>query len=244
MVVSAAESPTSPDTPVPDDNQGGCAGLRASDAERDEAAGELGEHFAAGRLSHDTFLHRMNTAMRARHRSDLPPLFADLPPRERPRGWLSAGWEGAGAMVSRVLGALPSALGRGTPPPGPDRRLTSGFPAAPGSPAGLGAHPVPGPRAPRASRPAPPPLPFPRGAGTSFTIGRDRECDLAIDDMTVSRLHARLERTSGGWQLTDLGSTNGTRVNGWRLRGAVLVRAGDLLRFGETEYTLAGPEDQ
>jgi pSer/pThr/pTyr-binding forkhead associated (FHA) protein len=100
---------------------------------------------------------------------------------------------------------------------------------------------VPGPRA---SRPAPPPLPFPRGAGTIFTIGRDRECDLAIDDMTVSRLHARLERTSGGWRLTDLGSTNGTRVNGWRLRDAVLVRAGDLVRFGETEYTLAGPEDQ
>lgn len=81
-------------------------------------------------------------------------------------------------------------------------------------------------------------LPFPRGAGTTFSIGRDAACDLAIDDLTVSRVHARLERTPDGWALIDLGSTNGTRVNGWLARGQVPVRAGDLLRFGETEYTL------
>jgi FHA domain-containing protein/uncharacterized protein DUF1707 len=213
MTLSAAESPTSPDAPVvPGDDPGGSAGLRASDAERDEAAGELGEHFAAGRLSHDTFLRRMNTALRARQRSDLPPLFADLPPRKRPRGWLPVGWEGAGAMVSRVLGSLPAL-------PGPPPRPTSGFPAAP-------------------DRAAPSPLPFPRGAATSFTIGRDRQCDLAIDDLTVSRRHALLERADGGWLLSDLGSTNGTRVNGWRVRDAVQVRAGDLVRFGEAEYSL------
>jgi Domain of unknown function (DUF1707)/FHA domain len=220
MAVSAAQSPTSPDLPVSGDDQGDRAGLRASDAERDEAAGELGEHFAAGRLSHDTFLHRMNTALRARHRADLPPLFADLPPRQRPRGWLSAGWEEAGAMVSRVLGAVPSAL-----PPGLGRRLTSGFPAAPGS------------------RP-PALLPFPGGAQATFTIGRDRECDLAIDDLTVSRIHAELERTADGWMLADLGSTNGTRVNGWRVRDAVRVRAGDLVRFGESEFALADTDDR
>lgn len=232
MTVSAAQSPTSPDLPASGDDQGASGGLRASDAERDEAAGELGEHFAAGRLSHDTFLHRMNTALRARHRADLPPLFADLPPRQRPRGWLSAGWEGAGAMVSRVLGAVPSALGalppgfsRGMPPPGPGRRLTSGFPAAPGSqPPAL--------------------LPFPRGSQATFTIGRDRECDLTIDDLTVSRIHAELERTADGWMLADLGSTNGTRVNGWRVRDAVRVRAGDLVRFGESEFALADTEGQ
>jgi FHA domain-containing protein/uncharacterized protein DUF1707 len=223
MAVSAAQSPTSPDLPASGD-EGARAGLRASDAERDEAAGELGEHFAAGRLSHDTFLYRMNTALRARHRADLPPLFADLPPRQRPRGWLSAGWEGAGAMVSRVLGVMPPGLGRGMPPPDAERRLTSGFPAAPGS------------------RP-PALLPFPRGAQATFTIGRDRECDLAIDDLTVSRIHAELERTADGWMLADLGSTNGTRVNGWRVRDAVRVRAGDLVRFGESEFALADTED-
>ena len=53
--------------------------------------------------------------------------------------------------------------------------------------------------------------------------------------MTVSRLHAQLERTADGWLLSDLESTNGTRVNGWRVRGKVPVRAGDLVSFGNLE---------
>ena len=38
-------------------------------------------------------------------------------------------------------------------------------------------------------------LQFPRAGGDQFSIGRDARCDLAIDDMTVSRIHARLEQT-------------------------------------------------
>jgi pSer/pThr/pTyr-binding forkhead associated (FHA) protein len=38
--------------------------------------------------------------------------------------------------------------------------------------------------------------------------------------------------------LKDLSSTNGTRVNGWRVRGQVTVRAGDVIRFGDVEYAL------
>jgi pSer/pThr/pTyr-binding forkhead associated (FHA) protein len=92
----------------------------------------------------------------------------------------------------------------------------------------------------RADSPArrPAPLQFPRQEGTLFSIGRDAECDLAIADMTVSRIHARLERTPDGWLLTDLSSTNGTRLNGWRVRGQVPVRAGDLVRFGDVEFWL------
>ncbi len=51
--------------------------------------------------------------------------------------------------------------------------------------------------------------------------------------MTVSRRHATLERTADGWLLTDLESTNGTRVNGWRVRGKVSVTPGDLVSFGK-----------
>jgi pSer/pThr/pTyr-binding forkhead associated (FHA) protein len=76
-------------------------------------------------------------------------------------------------------------------------------------------------------------LQFPRGAGGEFSIGRDASCDLAIADMTVSRRHATLERTPDGWLLSDLESTNGTRVNGWRVRGKVAVRPGDLISFGD-----------
>ena len=77
-----------------------------------------------------------------------------------------------------------------------------------------------------------------RGAGDSFTVGRSAECDLAIADMTVSRVHATLERTADGWLLTDLSSTNGTRVNGWRARGRVPVTAGDVVSFGNAQYSL------
>ena len=85
------------------------------------------------------------------------------------------------------------------------------------------------------------PLQFPRGGGDQFSIGRDASCDLAIADMTVSRLHARLERTPDGWLLSDLESTNGTRVNGWRVRGKIPVRAGDLVSFGSLEVVFERP---
>jgi pSer/pThr/pTyr-binding forkhead associated (FHA) protein len=82
-------------------------------------------------------------------------------------------------------------------------------------------------------------LQFPRAAGNRFTIGRDASCDLAITDMTISRQHAQLERTPDGWLLSDLESTNGTRVNGWRVRGQVPVRVGDRVSFGSLEVILS-----
>jgi probable phosphoglycerate mutase len=86
-------------------------------------------------------------------------------------------------------------------------------------------------------------LQFPRGGGDQFSIGRDASCDLAIADMTVSRLHAQLERTPDGWLLSDLESTNGTRVNGWRVRGKIPVRAGDLVSFGNLEVIFSRGDD-
>ncbi|MGH2536868.1 MAG: FHA domain-containing protein [Candidatus Promineifilaceae bacterium] len=54
-------------------------------------------------------------------------------------------------------------------------------------------------------------------AADSVTIGRDPMADVIIDDVEVSRLHARLSRTEDGWEVADLGSTNGTFVDGGRL---------------------------
>jgi pSer/pThr/pTyr-binding forkhead associated (FHA) protein len=79
---------------------------------------------------------------------------------------------------------------------------------------------------------------FPPGNGTSFTIGRTQDCDLRIADMSVSRLHAQLDRREEGWLLSDLGSHNGTRVNGWLVREPVPVRAGDLLQFGSALFVI------
>ena len=229
---SAAESPTQPDAEPAD-------GLRASDAERDEVVSRLREEFAAGRLSQDTFLHRMNAVLEARHMADLPPLLADLPaaPKQNSPPLTPAPSSPSPASMQSVLGRLRAGwprrprLGATLPPAavsprqaGPVRRLTAGMPLA-------------GAASRRPAR-----LQFPRGDGNLFSIGRDAGCDLMIADMTVSRVHARLERTPDGWLLSDLASTNGTRVNGWRVRGRVPVRAGDLVSFGTAEYSLNGPD--
>jgi pSer/pThr/pTyr-binding forkhead associated (FHA) protein len=63
-------------------------------------------------------------------------------------------------------------------------------------------------------------------------IGRQPDSDFVIDERTVSRRHAALRRVENGWLLEDLGSTNGTRVNGKRVVRRARVSSGDLLGFG------------
>jgi len=84
----------------------------------------------------------------------------------------------------------------------------------------------------------PPVLTLPGGPEIRFTIGREASCDMTLADLTVSRWHASLQRDADGWLLADLGSTNGTRLNGWRVKGPIPVRAGDLVSFGAVTYVL------
>jgi hypothetical protein len=86
--------------------------------------------------------------------------------------------------------------------------------------------------------PQPPPLVLPRGPRTVFTIGRSPDCDLPLGDMTVSWRHAELRHTGEAWVLVDLGSTNGTRVNGWRADSGFTVRAGDWVSFGRAAFRI------
>jgi Domain of unknown function (DUF1707) len=58
--------------------------LRIGDAERDHAIAELGDHFAAGRLSTEEFEQRVDQAIKARFNDDLDPLFVDLPRTPEP----------------------------------------------------------------------------------------------------------------------------------------------------------------
>jgi hypothetical protein len=67
-----------------------------------------------------------------------------------------------------------------------------------------------------------------------LTIGRDITNDIVINDPEVSRHHLRLTRGAGGFTIEDLGSTNGTFVNGQRLTGARPLRNGELVGLGET----------
>ena len=70
------------------------------------------------------------------------------------------------------------------------------------------------------------------------TIGRDITNDIVINDPEVSRHHCRLTQTGNGFAIEDLGSTNGTFVNGQRLTGQRNLSPNDMLGMGET-VTLA-----
>jgi len=255
---SAAENSTPPEAqlavPVVERAAGG---LRASDAERDEVAGQLRDEFVAGRLSHETFMHRMNAVLEAKRQGELPPLVADLPAQPlsaQPQGarsltgWVRSVWArlagaaaGAGGGAGRGAGGREHAAGqRPALPAGQRPALPAG--QRPALPAGGRVRSMTSGMLATADIRRPVPLQFPRGRGEQFSIGRDAGCDLAIADMTVSRRHATLERTPEGWLLTDLGSTNGTRVNGCRVRGKVKVTPGDLVSFGNAEYALSAAD--
>ncbi len=170
--------------------------FRASDSDRDEVIRMLRDGSVEGRLSEDTFLARVERALRARSAGELADLHRDLPPPARGRSLRDrvSGWRCG--VASAVRAALPA------------------------------------PRLPQ--------LALPRGPRTVFTIGRSPGCDLPLGDPTVSWVHAELRRTDDGWLLVDLGSRNGTRVNGWRVDSGFTVRAGDCVRFGGAGYRLVG----
>jgi hypothetical protein len=65
------------------------------------------------------------------------------------------------------------------------------------------------------------------------TLGKGG-ADFVVADRTVSRLHAAVERVTGGWVLLDLGSRNGTHVNGVRIAGPQALHSGDEIRIGAT----------
>ncbi len=68
----------------------------------------------------------------------------------------------------------------------------------------------------------------------TITIGRSPDNMIVLDDASVSGRHAQLQRSEDIYRLKDLGSTNGTRVNGETIT-EVTLRVGDRLRFGKVE---------
>jgi Domain of unknown function (DUF1707)/FHA domain len=172
--------------------------VRPSDAERDRAIEVLTEGAAEGRLSHDTFLHRMDLALHARDHAELRALTADL---------TDGAAAPAAGRAARALTAPVTLL----------RTLRRAWRAV-----GL----------PTLQLPEPGPYPL--------RIGRGHGCGLRLADDCVSRQHAELRAERGVWLLRDLGSMNGTWVNGVRVVGEVPVRPGDSVRFGVSSYRLAG----
>jgi hypothetical protein len=176
--------------------------FRASDEDRDDAIRILRDGSVDGRISNDTFLRRVDRALRARGLGELAELLSDLPP----------------------------APGADAPAP-PAARPLAGWPArATAWLRGIRLPPL------RIGGSRPPWLVLPRGPRTVFTIGRSPDCDLPLGDLTVSWHHAELRRAGQGWMLVDLGSTTGTRVNGWRADSGFTVRAGDWVSFGRSAF--------
>lgn len=82
------------------------------------------------------------------------------------------------------------------------------------------------------------------GVALPATVGRVATCGLLVEHSSVSKQHARLERAEGGLVVEDLGSTNGTFVNGQRVAAGVKqpVRPDDAVRFGRASmYHLLDP---
>lgn len=173
--------------------------FRASDGERDRAIDELKERAVEGRISHDTFVGRVDQVLRARNQNELDDLVADLPRRQSLRQRLTD----AVSSVSEFTTRLQSAWRR--------------------------------PRLPRLALPADDRL--------RYVVGRGSACDLVLSDLTVSRVHAELRREGdGGWMLVDLGSLNGTRLNGWRLVGPMRVKSGDEVSFGDCGFMVTSQQ--
>lgn len=169
---------------------------RLSDAERDRALEVLRDGVAMGRLSHDTFIRRMELALAARRSDELAALTADLPKESR---------------FSRVVFGTVEAVSGFTV------RLRRAWQAE---------------RLPKLLLPHP-------GTEHSLRIGRDPASGLRLTHESVSRVHAELSRQGGMWVLRDLGSTNGTTVNGRRVIGAAVVREGDQVAFGRMSFRLS-----
>ncbi|MBT2364142.1 MULTISPECIES: DUF1707 and FHA domain-containing protein [unclassified Streptomyces] len=167
---------------------------RLSDAERERVLDVLREGAAQGRLSHETFVHRMELVLAARRSEELDALTADLVHE--------------GRFSRRIYSAV--------------RRVS--------------AFSVRLRRAWQAEKL--PPLLLPEPGPYPLRIGRDPVNGLRLSHDTVSRLHAELSHQGTLWVLRDLGSTNGTTVNGRRVTGSIVVQDGDMVGFGSMNFRL------
>ena len=74
------------------------------------------------------------------------------------------------------------------------------------------------------------------------SIGRASDCTIPIKDRYLSRRHAEIARDGSGWVVKDLGSANGTYLNGDRIEAETPLKSGDRIRIGDTEIVFVASE--
>src|SRR5205823_744667 len=72
------------------------------------------------------------------------------------------------------------------------------------------------------------------------TVGRRPQADLVVLSSSVSRDHAELHRSVSGWHLRDLGSRNGSHVEGERVQGRAPIADRAVIRFGDVSLVFVG----
>jgi len=72
----------------------------------------------------------------------------------------------------------------------------------------------------------------------SVVIGRAPDCDVVIQDLKASRRHCQLTRKENGFLLQDLGSRNGTLVNGTKITEPMLLKVNQTFQIGDTMFYL------
>ncbi|MEZ5359339.1 MAG: SpoIIE family protein phosphatase [Candidatus Zixiibacteriota bacterium] len=79
----------------------------------------------------------------------------------------------------------------------------------------------------------------------AYTVGRKTSCDFCINDKTVSRHHATIEVAADNTiSVTDMGSHNGTTINGVAIDSAAPLNTGDRIQFGSTDFKIVADEDE
>ncbi len=76
--------------------------------------------------------------------------------------------------------------------------------------------------------------------GDRLVLGRDSDCDITLDHLMISRRHVEFYRKGRAWLVRDLGATNGTFVNGQRLRRPFALDFGDILKLGPYQLVFEG----
>lgn len=70
----------------------------------------------------------------------------------------------------------------------------------------------------------------------SFVIGRSPSCNLIVNDTKTSRKHAAIKQLEVGYTIEDLGSSNGTLVNGQKISGVISLKVGDKIVVGKQHF--------